>query len=91
MVRGRCNYISRGLNYIVWEYSKELQGVFIIHVGGNSKRELYKLFKDLQETEEDFSEGNIYFCSQQDTYWRNHSELYGFDTLHGNPVYKYKK
>jgi hypothetical protein len=81
-----CKVYSKGLNYIVWEQSETPKGVFIVHLGGDNKRKLYKMMQELLK--EEFIGQEIYFCSQQDTYWRNNSEYDGQYT-DGTKVYRY--
>jgi len=81
-----CEMYSKGLNYIVWQHSVRPKGIFIVHIGGNNKRLLYRMIQELIKTE--FEGQEIYFCTQQDSYWRNHSELDGrFED--GTKVYRY--
>jgi hypothetical protein len=70
-----CECYSEGLNYIVWQYSEAPQGVFIIHIGGPNKRLLYRMAKKLFK--EEFEDQEIYFCTQSESYWKNHSILDG--------------
>ena len=81
-----CKCYSKGLNYIVWEYSETPKGVFIVHIGGHNKRELYRMMQELLKSV--FRGREIYFCTQQDSYWRNHSELDG-RFKDGTKVYRY--
>jgi len=81
-----CECYSKGLNYIVWRYSEAPKGVFIIHIGGPNKRELYRMMQELLQ--EEFGELDIFFCSQNDNYWKNHMVLDG-KFQDGTLVYKY--
>jgi hypothetical protein len=81
-----CECYSDGLNYIVWQYREAPKGVFIIHIGGPNKRKLYRMMKELLQ--EEFEGLGIYFCTQQDSYWRNHSVLDGRYT-DGTEVYRF--
>jgi len=80
-----CECYSRGLNYIIWNHSENPKGIWIIHIGGPSKRELFRMMQQLMKTE--FLNMDLYFHTQDDTYWRNHSVLDGY--LNNLPVYKY--
>ena len=78
---------SDGLNYIVWTYSEDPKGIWIIHVGGPNKKALYSMGLHLLKTE--FKAYDVYFHTQDLKYWRNHSVLDGW--LNKVPVYKLNK
>ena len=81
-----CECYSEGLNYVVWQYREAPEGIFIIHIGGPNKRELYRMMKRLFKTE--FLDQEIYFSTQQYSYWRNNSEYDG-RFKDGTEVFRY--
>lgn len=81
-----CKCYADGMDYIVWQYKDVLQGIFIVHIGGHNKRNLYRMMRKLFKTE--FKNKAIYFCSQDESYWRNNSILVG-RWEDGADVYRY--
>ena len=81
-----CKCYSKGLNYIIWRLSVNPGGIFIIHIGGTNKRELYRMMQELFRTT--FQEQEIFFCTQRESYWKNNSEHHGRFS-DGTEVFKY--
>jgi urate oxidase len=88
MYREKCECCSIDDNYIVWNYNEELGGIFIIHIGGSNKRQLYRMGHILLGTV--FKGHDIYFQTQALEYWRNHMVPVA-TTVSGIQIYKYKE
>jgi len=78
-------YTDDNLNYIVYKKSQTPNGIFIVHVGGSSKRKLFRMMQLLFQTE--FLDQEVYFHTQSESYWKNHSVLDGY--FGDMPVYRY--
>ena len=66
-----CKALIDGYNYCV--YYPWNDGIFILHIEKGSRKGLFKLTKELIE-----SNDNIYFCAKDKAVWKNHSKLFGF-------------
>jgi len=85
MILSKCKVASEGLNYIVYTTDFEGDNIFIMHLGGPNKRVLYRMGKELLNTE--FYNKEIFFCMEHLEYWRRHSEYVG-NFEDGTPIYR---
>ena len=82
-----CEYVREGLNIIVFEFRSDPKGVFILYIGGDSKKKLYKMFNRLLSSE--FKDYDVFFFGTKEAIrsFKNHSKYDG-GFIDGTKVYK---